>query len=106
MSDGGIADTVAGPASRLVRGATTTAPACRVIIAAAVLGILPRTGETLLARCAGPIQRPRHRIHDPQIWRSSAFLFSEAIRASMPLLRNSAANSERRVATSLIALSR
>ena len=37
-----------------------------------------------------------------QIWRSSAFLFSEAIRPSMPVVRRMAANSDRRVASSLI----
>lgn len=38
-----------------------------------------------------------------QPWRSSAFLFSEAIRPSIPLLRRMAENSDRRVASSLIA---
>jgi hypothetical protein len=46
------------------------------------------------------------RILKLQVCRSSAFLFSEAIRASMPLVRSIKENSERRVATSLIALSR
>jgi hypothetical protein len=46
------------------------------------------------------------RMSSRQVCRSSAFLFSEAIRASMPLVRSIKENSERRVATSLIALSR